>query len=116
MGAYYINRGRTQLWEAPGTVPLPAELREALESPDVLKIAFNAQAFERVIARRVLKLKTPHRGWCRDGAGEHAVSRPPRRHRPASRPAPGQAEVQDGERLVKKFTMPQSTKANLFEW
>jgi DNA polymerase bacteriophage-type len=59
MGAYAFDNSRIQHYEGPRP---PAELREALLDPHVEKHAFNAQ-FERVFARRVLKIKTPYEGW-----------------------------------------------------
>lgn len=62
MGAYAINGGQIEHWDASDGAPIPADLKEALEDPSVEKWAFNAQ-FERVITRRVLKVKTPVKGW-----------------------------------------------------
>lgn len=60
MAAYKINRDNVRFWDARER--MPSDLREALEDPNVEKWAFNAQ-FERVMTRRVLKIKTPHRAW-----------------------------------------------------
>ncbi|HGW8780156.1 TPA: hypothetical protein ACQTZL_003763 [Pseudomonas aeruginosa] len=62
MGAYQFDSGRVQHWDTADTDRMPAELREALEDPHVIKKAFNAQ-FERVIARRVAGLKVPYQNW-----------------------------------------------------
>lgn len=59
MGAWSHNKGRSRHFEGD---TIPGELREALLDPHVEKWAFNAQ-FERVITRRVLKIKTPYEGW-----------------------------------------------------
>jgi DNA polymerase len=59
MGAYSFNDGGVKHWEGP---TLPTEVREALEDPGVQKWAFNAQ-FERVISRRVGKVKTRVKNW-----------------------------------------------------
>lgn len=61
MGAYAFDGGKVHHWDANDGKP-PAELVEALEDPEVERWAFNSQ-FERVIARRVLKIKTPIRKW-----------------------------------------------------
>ena len=61
MAAYRINKGKLKQW-FPHLGPMPSELRRALLDPRVKKWAFNAQ-FERVITKRILKLKTPRRGW-----------------------------------------------------
>lgn len=61
MAAYRINGGQLQQW-FPHLGPVPKDLRKALRSSRCLKWAFNAQ-FERVITKRVLKIKTPRKGW-----------------------------------------------------
>jgi DNA polymerase bacteriophage-type len=61
MAAYSISSGPWQQWEAHKR-KAPAEMVEALEDPEVLKWAFNAQ-FERVFSRRVMKIRTPIKGW-----------------------------------------------------
>lgn len=61
MAAYRINKGPLQQW-FPHLGPMPDDLRRALTDRRVKKWAFNAQ-FERVITKRVLKLKTPRKGW-----------------------------------------------------
>lgn len=62
MGAYSFDGGRVHHWDSNDSARPPAELVEALEDPHVIKKAWNAQ-FERVIARRVLKINTPIRNW-----------------------------------------------------
>jgi DNA polymerase len=61
MAAYRIGDGRLQQWEQRDG-RFPRELEEALLDPAVERWAFNAQ-FERVISRRVLKIRTPRAGW-----------------------------------------------------
>ncbi len=61
MAQYQIDDGPIRPWEAHRG-PLPADLRDALLDPRVERWAFNAQ-FERVMTRRVLKIKTPYEGW-----------------------------------------------------
>jgi len=61
MAAYRIDEGRQKHWQAEDG-PVPKELEEALLDPHVEKRAFNAQ-FERVMTRRVLKIKTPIKNW-----------------------------------------------------
>lgn len=61
MGSYALNGGWFKHWqEHQGAVP--RELVDALEDPRVEKWAFNAQ-FERVFARRVMRIRTPIKGW-----------------------------------------------------
>lgn len=117
MGAYAFDGGKVNHWDANDRA-LPAELKEALEDPHVVKKAFNAQ-FERVIARRVLKLKTPIKNWrCTmalaymqsfsgglDMVGAQ-VGLPPEKQK-----------VAGGKRLIDTFCKPQKiTKANPFMW
>lgn len=63
MCSWTWDRGRTVFqWTEEDGTPFPQEVISALEDPSVIKRAFNAQ-FERIIARRVLKIKTPYKGW-----------------------------------------------------
>lgn len=59
MGAWAFGQGEVCHWEGPN---IPREVAEALADPEVEKRAFNAQ-FERVITRRVAKIKTPVKNW-----------------------------------------------------
>jgi DNA polymerase len=61
MAAYRIDKGPLKQW-FPHLGPMPDDLRRALTSKRYQRWAFNAQ-FERVITRRVLKIKTPIKGW-----------------------------------------------------
>lgn len=61
MVAYKFNNNPMQHWEAHKR-RIPAELKEAIEDPAVVKWAFNAQ-FERVMAKRVLGLKVVRKNW-----------------------------------------------------
>lgn len=61
MAAYRINKGPLKQW-FPHLGRMPKELRRALLDPKVEKWAFNAQ-FERVITKRILKIRTPRKGW-----------------------------------------------------
>lgn len=61
MAAYRINGGELKQW-FPYIDDIPVELVEGLTSSKTKKWAFNAQ-FERIITKRVLKLKTPRKGW-----------------------------------------------------
>lgn len=61
MCAYRLDKGELQQW-FPHLGPMPKDLRRALKDPRCLKWAFNAQ-FERVITKRVLKIKTRIKGW-----------------------------------------------------
>lgn len=61
MCSYAFNNDPVKLW-TPDDGPFPRELAEAIEDPHVEKSAFNAQ-FERIIANRVLGLKTGYRNW-----------------------------------------------------
>lgn len=61
MAAYQFDNGSVSHWDH-NDGRMPAELREALEDPSVQKRAFNAQ-FERVMTKRVAKIKTPVSSW-----------------------------------------------------
>lgn len=61
MAAYRLNDGPLQHWECHAG-PIPAELRDALLDPHVLKWAYNA-SFERLTTIRGLGLDTPVESW-----------------------------------------------------
>ena len=61
MCAYSLDGGRIKHWDATNG-PMPRDLRRALEDPDVLLWAFNAQ-FEWVITLRVLRIASPVTNW-----------------------------------------------------
>lgn len=62
MVAWAWGDGEVKQWDEESGEPFPQEVIDALLNPAVTKWAFNAQ-FERVITRRVLKIKTPYQGW-----------------------------------------------------
>lgn len=57
MAAYKIDGGETKHWDATRD-PMPKDLKRALNDPDFMVWAFNAQ-FERMILWRVLKIMVP---------------------------------------------------------
>jgi len=112
MAAYRIDRGTQRFWDATED-DIPAELRDALLDPHVEKWAFNAQ-FERVITRRVLKIKTPTRGWrCTMVLGYMLSFVGGLDEMGAQIKIPAdKAKIADGKRLMRMFSMPQKpTKA-----
>ncbi|MGL5154246.1 MAG: DNA polymerase [Aeromonas veronii] len=62
MSAWSVNGGRVQYWDITESKLPPAELREALADPDVMKWAFNAQ-FERIMTLRRWGIETPYESW-----------------------------------------------------
>lgn len=112
------RRGRTQHWDRSQGANLPAELVEALEDPDVEKWAFNAE-FERVITKRVGKIKTPYRGWrCTMAkAAMHSFTGGLLEIGRQMGLPESMLKSTEGEKLIKLFCMPQRiTKANQHEW
>lgn len=113
MGAYQFDDEAVQHWDTADTDRIPSELAEALEDPHVIKKAFNAQ-FERVIARRVLRLKVPYKGWrCTmalayahsfvGGLGDIGLQMGLPEHL---------LKMKEGDRLIKRFSMPQKVTKN----
>lgn len=112
MCAYRFDDEEQQFWDATEE-PMPARLRAALLDPHVEKWAFNAQ-FERVITRRVLKLKTPTRGWrCTMVLGFMLSfsGNLDEMGRQINIPA-DKAKIADGKRLMRMFSMPQRVTKN----
>ena len=62
MSAWSVNGGSVQYWDITHSKRPPAELREALADPHVLKWAFNAQ-FERIMTLRRWGIETPYESW-----------------------------------------------------
>lgn len=62
MSAWSVNGGRVQYWDITESKRPPAELREALADPHVMKWAFNA-SFERVMTLRRWGIETPYESW-----------------------------------------------------
>lgn len=62
MSAWSVNGGGVQYWDITHGKRPPAELREALADPHVMKWAFNA-SFERVMTLRRWGIETPYESW-----------------------------------------------------
>lgn len=112
MAQYQIDDGPITPWEAHRG-PVPAELREALLDPSFERWCFNAQ-FERVMTRRVLKIKTPYEGWrctmslaylqCFKGTLEDVGEQMGLGDEVKKNP--------EGKRLIRLFSMPQTVTKN----
>lgn len=109
MCAHSFDEETPKLWQRDDG-PFPKELREAIADPHVTKRAFNAQ-FERVMSRRVLKIKTPHQNWrCTmvlsymlSFVGDLAEI-----GKQIDLPFEKQ-KIADGKRLMRMFSLPQKT-------
>lgn len=62
MASYKFNDDRTQQWVPAEGEPMPAEFRDGMTDPNVIKIAFNA-SFERITSRDVLGIETDYTDW-----------------------------------------------------
>lgn len=112
MCSWSINGGTDYLWEAH-RAPIPAELAEAIEDPEVHRWAWNAQ-FERVMANRVLGLKMPIKNTYCTQVLSYMMSFAgrledvgPQVGLPADR-----LKLQTGKKLIKTFCVPQKPTAN----
>lgn len=117
MAAYSIDEGPIAHWEAHKR-PMPAELLDALEDPEVEKWAFNAQ-FERVMTKRVAKIKTPIRSWRCTMALAYMHSFSGRLEEVGEQVGlpPWMQKLKDGKRLINLFSKPQKiTKTNPHRW
>lgn len=113
MAAWSFNKEEPRLWTKDDG-PFPAELRDALEDPHVIKKAFNAQ-FERVMARRVLKINTPYKNWQCTQAKAYMLSFVGRLEDVGKQMELPSEFLKDkeGSRLINLFSKPQRvTKAN----
>jgi DNA polymerase len=117
MAAYAFDGGKVEHWQARDG-PMPVELVEALEDPDVIKMAFNAQ-FERVTTNRVAGIPSPVRGWRCTMVNSYLMSFSGGLDAVGSAmgiPA-DKTKDKEGKRLIRQFSMPQKpTKANPHVW
>ncbi len=116
--AYRINDRKIQQWDESDGGRFPRELVQALESPDVQKWAFNSQ-FERTIARRVMKVRTPRKKW-RCGlvlSYMHAFTGGLEDVGDQCGLPLDKQKMKDGKRLIRRFCMPQKVSKNQpYEW
>lgn len=115
MGAYAINPSSMKdikHWEAHRG-RIPAELKEAIEDPDVQKWCFQAQ-FERVVAKRLLGLKVVRKNWrCLMAlAYMHCFTGGLAEVGKQMRLPFDSMKLKDGKKLLKMFTMPQRVTKN----
>lgn len=106
MAAYRIDEGPLQQWEAHES-RLPRELRNALEDPNTIRYAYNAQ-FERIITKRVLQVKTPLRGWrcALVLAYSHSYAGSLEEVGEQCGLPLDKQKMKDGKRLIRMFCMP----------
>lgn len=62
LGGYAFDDGAVSIWQPHRGEPMPRDLAEAMEDPEVYIHAFNAQ-FERWITNKVLGIKVPRNRW-----------------------------------------------------
>lgn len=112
MAAYRIDGGPLKQW-FPHLESMPAELRRALRNSKVRKWAFNAQ-FERVITRRVLKIKTPRANWrCTQALAYMHCFAGTLEQVGAAMGIPSDAQKKKtGTKLIKIFCMPNKPTKN----
>lgn len=112
MCAYSIDGGRIKHWDATND-PMPRDLRRALEDPDFLIWAFNAQ-FERVITNRVLGIFPDiHRWRCTMAlAYMHSYTGTLDMIGRQMGIESDKIKLGTGTRLMKLFSMPQKVTAN----
>lgn len=112
MAAYRFDDGPLQHWQAH-LEPFPADLRDALMDPKVIRWAFNS-GFERLSTLRGLGIQTPVEGW------RCALALAYMRGFTGSLGAVGeqmllpqdQQKQKVGARLIRKFCMPQRITRN----
>ena len=117
MCAYAYDDAPVKLWESHKG-RMPADLREGLRDPTILKHAFNAQ-FERVMLSRCLGIDVPIEQW-RDTMVQALYLSLPGKLSEAG-PIVGidedKQKLSDGRRLIRKFCMPRKpTKDKPWTW
>ncbi len=117
MGAYSFDEGPDIHWDA-NDGPIPAELKEALLDPHVIKWGFNS-SFERFTTRKILKIPTPYEGWrCAMVLGhmQSFVGDLDLMGQRVGLPADKQKSAR-GKALIRIFSVPQKiTKTNPHRW
>lgn len=113
MTAYAFDNGPIQQWVPAECQRMPADLREALDDPAVIKSAWN-KPFEWTIWTHVAGIRTPHSSWRDTMVMALACSLP------GSLGAAGgvvglpadKAKDAEGKRLIREFCLPRKpTKA-----
>jgi DNA polymerase len=109
---------RVHQWDHGSATPFPKRLADAIENPRICKVAFNA-AFERLISKHVMRLKTDYTSWrcgmvlayCLSfigGLGDIGKQIGQKEDK---------AKKTVGEKLINLFCKPQRlTKKNPYEW
>lgn len=112
MGAYRIDDGRLNHWQ-PHERPMPGELKEGLEDPEVYKWGFNV-LFERMIAKRVAKLRITRRRWRCSQTLAYMMSFMGDLKEIGQQISLGidEQKMKDGKRLIRKFSLPQKITRN----
>jgi DNA polymerase len=91
---------------------VPDEVREALTSPDVVKIAFNAN-FERTCLARHFNIPMPPEQWHCSQAHALTLGLPASLEGVANCLKLPQQKMQEGKQLIRFFSMPcRATKSN----
>lgn len=118
MAAYSLNGGEEEQWIPAEGQPMPPELHEAMEDPDVVKWAWNAP-FEMQISRNTLGLNVIVPQWRDTMVLGHYCSFPGKLENagPAIGLPDDKLKKAAGKRLIRKFSMMQKSrkKANLGE-
>ena len=105
MLGWAFDEDEVSLWE-PHTGQMPVEVQEALSS-DVTKIAWNTP-FERGIFHRCLGIWIPYEFWLDAMIWSRHLSLPGSLEKagPAIGLPPNLLKIQDGKRLINKFSRP----------
>ena len=106
MLAYALNRRKVQVW-FPRKEEMPEESSLLLRSPNIIKIAWNAQ-FERTIFRHVLGLEIPIPEWRDPLVIARSLSLPGGLEKTGEilKLNADEAKFPDGKRLIKLFCEP----------
>lgn len=118
MVAWSFNGGAVEQVDLTDGGRIPPEVKDALTDPAVERRAFNA-AFERLVTRHVLGIRTPVKGWRCDMALAYMRSFSGGLEQVGAQLGRRADEVKDpiGNKLVKLFTMPQKvTRKQTYRW
>lgn len=109
----FDDNPKPKLWDIHDGTKFPAEVREALEDPHVIKSAFNAQ-FERVISKHTGKIRTPYDNWRCSMVRAYLLSFIGTLESVGEQMglAPDRVKNKDGLKLIRTFCVPQKTTKN----
>lgn len=109
MLSWVFNDDPINLWQPHLQPELPYELKQALPDPSIIKCGWNAGTFERTVLNRLLKIHVPTSQFCDVMVWARHLSMPGSLESigPILKLSVDEQKMDEGRRLIKKFSEPQ---------